>query len=190
MEESAVRRDAARNRELLLAAARSVVSAQGPEAPLDEIARTAGVSRTTLHRHFADREALAAAVLRDNVEDIEARAAALAGVADGAEQLYHYLLDIQVEVPWLAQMAHQKNAHQLGDLADRTTAALEPLVARASNEGVLRGSTTAADILLTLPMAMAVLASDRKTGSRDGLARARLILHRGLFTTLPPAKRP
>lgn len=47
-----VRRDARRNRDLLIAAAREAFAAQGLDAPLDDIARRAGVGNATLYRHF------------------------------------------------------------------------------------------------------------------------------------------
>jgi AcrR family transcriptional regulator len=59
------RRDAARNRDLLLAAAHEVYGEQGVEAPLDVIARRAGVGNATLYRHFPDRGALVEEVFRD-----------------------------------------------------------------------------------------------------------------------------
>lgn len=53
-----LRADAVRNRERILAAARDAFVDQGKDAPLDEIARQAGVGNATLYRHFPDREAL------------------------------------------------------------------------------------------------------------------------------------
>lgn len=52
------RADAVRNRERILTAARDVLVEFGPAAPLDEIARRAGVGNATLYRHFPDRPAL------------------------------------------------------------------------------------------------------------------------------------
>lgn len=191
MPEVPYRRDAARNRGLLLDAARRIVAERGTDVPLDEIAREAGVSRTTLHRHFADREDLALAVLRDNVRDIEQRAASLADVSDGAVRLYHYLLDVQLDVPWLAQMISRgsgegRSTRPTSELSERTLAAMEPLVEAARREGLLRPTVTAADMLLTLPMAMAVLVADPQSRAGSPIGRVRAILHRGLFTTEPP----
>ncbi|MGW0901851.1 TetR/AcrR family transcriptional regulator, partial [Streptomyces goshikiensis] len=52
------RADAVRNRERILVAAREMLVETGVEAPLDEIARRAGVGNATLYRHFPDRAAL------------------------------------------------------------------------------------------------------------------------------------
>ncbi|CAM3450311.1 TetR/AcrR family transcriptional regulator [Isoptericola cucumis] len=186
MADAPTRRDAARNRERLVGAARDVFARRGPDVPLEEIARAAGVSRTTLHRHFPDRTALAAAVLRENVADIEARAVSLAGADDGAQRLYHYLLDVQLDAPWLARMVAHDDALGTRDLADRTAAALDPLVAHAHTVGALHPGTTTQDVLLTLPMAMAAQAADALDERTSRSGRVRAILHRGLFTTDPP----
>lgn len=183
-----MRRDVARNHQLLLAAARTVVAEQGAEAPLDEIARAAGVSRTTLHRHFADRAALAAAVLQENVQEIEARAEELAEQEDGAARLFDHVLDILVRTPWLAQMAAHEQGRELGCLADRTQAAFAPLMARAREAGAARPGATAEDVLLALPMMTAAVAVDGRSGRTGDLLRARQILHRGLFATPAPGR--
>jgi AcrR family transcriptional regulator len=67
---------AARNRAALIAAAREVYAAHGLGAPLSAIARRAGVGQGSLYRHFPDREAVAAAVLEENVREIERAASA------------------------------------------------------------------------------------------------------------------
>ena len=61
------RRDARRNRQLLLEAAHEVFGEQGLDAPLDVIARRAGVGNATLYRHFPTRAALVDAVFRDQL---------------------------------------------------------------------------------------------------------------------------
>ncbi|MEH0424994.1 TetR/AcrR family transcriptional regulator [Streptomyces stelliscabiei] len=50
-----LRRDAQRNREALLTAARSCFAEQGMEAPLEQVAKRAGVAIGTLYRHFPTR---------------------------------------------------------------------------------------------------------------------------------------
>src|SRR5512133_1407 len=60
-----LRRDARRNRDQILATARDVFLDRGPDAPLDEIARRAGVGNATLYRRFPDRQSLLHAVVLD-----------------------------------------------------------------------------------------------------------------------------
>ncbi len=182
-----MRRDVSRNRARLLEAARTVVAKQGPEAPLDDIARAAGVSRTTLHRHFPDRESLAAAALASNVAFIEARAYELAGRADGAEQLFHEVLDLQIESPWLAHMVVAGRGEELGNLRARTLTAFEGLMGPAEASHRLQEGVSSQDALLALPMMMAVLAVQTEDSTSD-ITRARRMLHRGLFLSSPPGQ--
>ena len=63
-----LRRDAQRNHDLLVQAARDVFAAKGLDAPLDEIARRAGVSPGTLYHRFATREALIEAAMQQHMQ--------------------------------------------------------------------------------------------------------------------------
>ncbi|GAA1748990.1 TetR family transcriptional regulator [Nonomuraea bangladeshensis] len=63
---------------------------------LEEIARAANVSRTTLYRNFATREDLAAIIYAEGLRLIEHRAAELAGTPFGVIELFEFLLDLQV----------------------------------------------------------------------------------------------
>ncbi|WP_067682188.1 TetR/AcrR family transcriptional regulator [Nocardia miyunensis] len=64
------RADAQRNRERLLAAADEIFGASGADAPLEHVARRAGVGIGTLYGHFPTRRALTAALLADRNEDL------------------------------------------------------------------------------------------------------------------------
>jgi AcrR family transcriptional regulator len=67
-----MRADARRNYERLLRAADAAFVDLGAEAPLEEIARRAGVGIGTLYRHFPTRQALLEAVFRDEFEAMRA----------------------------------------------------------------------------------------------------------------------
>lgn len=60
-DESDLRADAQRNRELILAAAEELFLERGAKVPLEEVAKRAGVGVGTLYRRFPTREALLAA---------------------------------------------------------------------------------------------------------------------------------
>lgn len=62
-----LRSDAARNRDMLLAAATRVFASSETEPSMRAIAREAGVGIATLYRHFPTRESLVDAVYRDRV---------------------------------------------------------------------------------------------------------------------------
>jgi AcrR family transcriptional regulator len=63
-----LRRDAAENREHLLAAAAIVFAERGLDAGVEEIARAAGVGIGTLYRRFPNKEALIAELVQDVLE--------------------------------------------------------------------------------------------------------------------------
>lgn len=65
-----LRADAVRNRERVLAAAKTVFSAGGADASLEAVARRAGVGIGTLYRHFPTREALYEAVYQHEVQQL------------------------------------------------------------------------------------------------------------------------
>jgi AcrR family transcriptional regulator len=65
-----LRKDAQRNRERLIEAARAVFAERGLDVALDEVARRAGVSIGTLYNRFPTRSDLVAAVFADRVETV------------------------------------------------------------------------------------------------------------------------
>src|SRR5689334_22040791 len=71
------RTDAARNAGLLLAAAKELFDERGPDVPLDDVARRAGVGNATLYRHFPTRRDLIVAVYADEVTALCEQGAAL-----------------------------------------------------------------------------------------------------------------
>ncbi|SDQ62977.1 TetR/AcrR family transcriptional regulator [Quadrisphaera sp. DSM 44207] len=87
----ALRADARRNRERILAAAEAAFAQHGAEASLEEVARRAGVGSATLHRHFPSRVALLEAVFHDRVEVLCARARELARDCEPATALAAWL---------------------------------------------------------------------------------------------------
>lgn len=90
----AMRADARRNYERLLAEARSAFAAHGTEASLEDVARRAGVGIGTLYRHFPNRPALLSAVFEDAVSDLLARSRELLRAPEPCAAL----------VTWLGEM--------------------------------------------------------------------------------------
>lgn len=88
--ERRLRRDAAENREHLLAAAAQVFAASGLDAGVEEIARVAGVGIGTLYRRFPTKDALIAALVQD-VLDTMLRLASLASEQPAGRGLEHFL---------------------------------------------------------------------------------------------------
>jgi AcrR family transcriptional regulator len=69
-----MRADARKNYDHLLTVAREVVSEQGAEASLRDIARKADVGLGTLYRHFPTREALLDVLLRSTLDELSRQA--------------------------------------------------------------------------------------------------------------------
>ena len=65
-----MRADAVRNRDKIVDAARAAFRTRGYDAPLDDIAKAAGVGAGTLYRHFPTRESLIDAVMQAWVERV------------------------------------------------------------------------------------------------------------------------
>jgi AcrR family transcriptional regulator len=85
------RADSLRNRDLLLAAAKAAFTKLGADAPLEDVARRAGVGIGTLYRHFPTREALIAAVYAREIEQLSASADALLAERSAGEALEAWL---------------------------------------------------------------------------------------------------
>ncbi|HTU55146.1 MAG TPA: TetR/AcrR family transcriptional regulator [Acetobacteraceae bacterium] len=150
------RTDALRNHERLLAAAKAVFSAGGPEASLEAVARRAGVGIGTLYRHFPTREALFEAVYRREVEQLAELAGQLKDDAAPTEALRRWLRS-NVEfvatkkgmAAALALAAHGSSELSAYSFA-RLTKAAGMLLERAAAAGEIRADIDPEDLLRTL----------------------------------------
>jgi len=86
-----VRADATKNREHLLAVAGAVITEQGVDASLRDIARRADVGLATLFRHFPTREALLECLLHARFDEMAARADELEASSSPADALVSWL---------------------------------------------------------------------------------------------------
>jgi len=77
--ERPLRSDARRNRDKIVAVARTAFTVAYDTVPLEGIAREAGVGIGTLYRHFPTREALVEAVYAAELDDVTDSAPALLG---------------------------------------------------------------------------------------------------------------
>jgi len=87
----ALRADAQRNYDALLAAGKSVFSRFGVDAPFDDVAREGGVGRGTLYRHFPTRDHLFVAILQQRVDFLDAKATELLDAPDAWQALSEWL---------------------------------------------------------------------------------------------------
>ncbi|KIF79437.1 hypothetical protein QR77_34425 [Streptomyces sp. 150FB] len=147
------RADARRNYEALVATAEEVFIAEGTDAPLDLIARRAGVGNATLYRHFPARRDLLVAVCVGEVEAL----CELAGQMRAAPDARGALID------WIRAYIGHVSAHRglgaalnTGTQEDDTlVAACQTAVAKAGSAlleaavraGEVRGDLQIADLL-------------------------------------------
>ena len=137
------RADSLRNRERLIAAAKTAFTERGAEVPLEEIARQAGVGIGTLYRHFATRQALLAAVYSREVEQLAAAADRLLAERRPAEALETWLYQL---IDYMATKRVVAAALQASpDEAAQVYAASAPNVMEAMNR-LARAAVASGDI--------------------------------------------
>ena len=162
-----LRKDAARNRELLIGAAREVFAERGLDASLDDIARQAGLGVGTAYRHFANKYELASAIFDQSVDDVVGFAEQAALADDPWQGLVGFLerlLAAQTADRGLREML--MGAHSPKDIEqvhDRLIGPLGTVVERARRGGVLRADITTTDLgVITMMLCeVADLAADR-----------------------------
>lgn len=86
-----LRADAQRNRDRILEAAAGAFAEAGPDVPIDEIARRAGVGHGTIFRRFESKDALRAAVIRLRLEEMLAHATELLDRPDPGAALEEFV---------------------------------------------------------------------------------------------------
>lgn len=163
-----LRADAQRNRELLLAAAREVFGERGTDAPLDEVARRAGLGNATMYRHFPDRRELLIAVYADEVTALCAHGEALLGHQSPEDGLFAWLHAFIAHVAAkrdLALAIPADHGGQRAALFDGWHKAMHStatrLLARARTAGVVVGLDASDLLALASAIALASTGSDQ-----------------------------
>jgi AcrR family transcriptional regulator len=155
-----LRADAARNAERILRAARDVYGELGPEAPIEAVARRAGVGERTLYRRFPTKGELVRAALDQCIaEDLTPTIEAVRAATDPLEGLAQ-LIDAAISLG-----ARERNlltaARSAGSLTpDVSTAlydALNELARRGQQAGVVRADLVPADLPRMIAMLHSVL---------------------------------
>ena len=86
-----LRADALRNRALILEAAERVLARSGVSAPVDDVAREAGVGVGTLYRHFPTKEKLLEAIFLGRFERLVEEARSRATADDPGAAFFDFL---------------------------------------------------------------------------------------------------
>jgi AcrR family transcriptional regulator len=152
-EQEGRRRHARRNHELLLAAAVEVFAERGVDAPLEEIARRAGVGVGTLYRHFPNREALVEAIFDRRIGELVAVARSAAAEPDGWAALVGFLertLELQAGDRVLKDvlMRYPPGAGRVASARRELRGLFEQVLERARAQGSLRPDFTLSDLAL------------------------------------------
>ena len=180
-----LRRDAQRNREAIVEAARQVFCDQGLEAPLEQIARHARVGIATLYRRFPSRAALLDAVLTVDLQaHIDAAEHALA-IDDPWDGFAFYL-----EQNCRLQASDRGLNDVMGMRFPRATAVeaakarlfelLGQVVDRAQQSGQLRADLTLEDLAFLNWANARILPAVRAAGAPDAWRRPLGLLLDGL----------
>jgi AcrR family transcriptional regulator len=172
------RADAARNKQLLLDAARQLIDESGPAVVMDEVARRAGVANATLYRNFPARTDLLVAVYAGDVDELCQQGTALLQDASPGTALTTWMDSFvrHVAATRPLALAATENSEQRGELFarwhQRMASTAAPLLARAQHAGAVRGDLTARDIL-----ALANAAAIAGTGPDDARRLLDLMRH-------------
>ncbi len=155
-----LRADAARNAERILRAARDVYGELGPEAPMETVARRAGVGERTLYRRFPTKAVLVRAALDQCIaEDLTPTIEAVRGAKDPMEGIAR-LIEAAISLG-----AREHNlltaARRVGSLTSDISAslnkALTELARRGQQAGVVRADLVADDLPRLIAMLHSVL---------------------------------
>lgn len=153
-----LRRDAQRNREKLVDAARAVFAERGLDVPLDEIARRAGVSIGTLYNRFPNRNALAAAVFADREETVRQLAGQALAKDDPWDGFVHFVEQI------CRLMAEDRGWNDVSALRapEIGRALMISVVERAQGAGALREDFTLTDMAFVIWSMTRTIAATRE----------------------------
>ncbi|HLU58194.1 MAG TPA: helix-turn-helix domain-containing protein [Pseudonocardia sp.] len=183
------RADARRNRERLLSAAEEIFLAEGAEAPLDAVAKRAGVGIATLYRHFPTRQDLLEALLADTYDRLGAQARDMLSAESPGQALLDWLRAFISQVTAFHGMASSALATletaRLSDSCHRMRLSGETLFLRAQAVGEAPADLAFIDVL-RLVGAIAV-AAERDPATADRLLA---VAARGFLSPGDDAGRP
>jgi AcrR family transcriptional regulator len=187
-----LRADARRNRERLIAAATAAFDQHGADAPLEDIARRAGVGIGTLYRHFPTRLALQEAVFRSQVDSVCARGRDLAADPSPGDAFAAWLgalagyLVVKRGLAGALIATLGRDSELISSCSQVMRATAQQLLDRAQQAGVVRQDITSMDVMRLVHGV--VLASEQ---APDQTSRLLSLMFDGLAARPPePEARP
>lgn len=137
-----LRKDAARNRMLLLEAAHAVFAERGLEASLDDVAHVAGVGVGTAYRHFANKQELAEALFAKHIDEILDEAEKALAIEDPWAAIVTFFWSAAerqaIDMGLHQMLVGQYSATHRVDMRERLSGPIAVLFERAKTVGVLR----------------------------------------------------
>ncbi|MET7290395.1 TetR/AcrR family transcriptional regulator [Streptomyces sp. NPDC005573] len=176
------RADARRNIEKVRQAAADAFSAHGLDAPLDKIAKSAGVSVGTLYNHFGGRDGLLDTVVTELADRMVKEAIAAAQDAPTpCERLVAFIratCDGQAADPGFNDAISRRHPHApaLKAVCDQSLAFAGDLLVASQDDGQIRADVTVEDIGRIFQVNGDLV----RTGSGAGRARVLALLFDGL----------
>lgn len=144
-----LRRDAQRNRDQLVTAARALFAERGLGVAVRDIADAAGVSIGTLYNNFATREELINAVFADRsrtVLEIAEHALSLPDAWDGLVHFLTRLCELQAGDRGFTEVVSRRAPGEPTEDQRRGFQLMSRIVERARESGQLRADFTLADV--------------------------------------------
>jgi AcrR family transcriptional regulator len=181
-----VRADAARNYERIVGAAVLAFEEIGPEVTLEEIAGRANVGVATVYRHFRARDQLVRAVF-DHVLAVEIEPVTLVHTDDPWRDLVDMLqavIDVLARRQVVVGLAHEFKTFA-AEGAHRFLRAIQPVLRRAVDAGVVRPELEARDLIVVITMNLTTVYPDDPQGTNrkrylalllDGLRPSPIVL--------------
>jgi AcrR family transcriptional regulator len=158
---TALRSDAAANRDRLIEAAREVFAQHGPDVKVEEIARRAGVGVGTLYRRFPGKEELVRAILEERVAELLRLLAAEPAETDPFAALGNFLEAVarmQAEDRGVLRlMAQSLGPAAYPDSVEEVYDAVWRLIRSGQRGGVIRPDVQKRDVPTLLRMANAAV---------------------------------
>jgi AcrR family transcriptional regulator len=143
-----LRRDAADNRERLLAAAELVFARDGVDAGIEQVAREAGLGMGTVYRRFATKQALIDELIDVLLEEMIDAGRAAIGQADGLERYLRAAGALLFERRGFLPMVWR--GQQRSPKVEQLRAIYAELLAHAQETGRAAREVTSTDISIVL----------------------------------------
>ena len=155
------RRDAERNRRLILVGAREVFRERGVAGSLNDVAHHTGVGVGTVYRHFSDKDELIDALFDDMVETVDGYVRAALEEKDAWLGLSHALekvCEVQAFDRGLREvmLGTGRGPERQQRMRDRVGPMVDVLVTRAQEQGRLRQDIVPGDLAILQLMLGAV----------------------------------